>query len=197
MRKGFSLWTSYLRLLHKNPLSVKMFQTGVFMGTGDIICQGLEGSVSLADGGERGRTTPFDWLRCLRMASFGAVISAPGMHVFYAVLDKKIPDAAAALASSKSAGLLTLTKRVVADQLLFAPAIVTAFFLWDGCLQGFTQADLRASLELHWLEAIKLNYVVWPGAMYAAFLVPTPHRVMFVNSVQVAWSCVLSYVNAQ
>lgn len=180
------MWAAYSRLLYKYPLTVKSVSTGILMGSGDALSQYLEHRVG---GSQEGLTRDtYDWPRTARMAVFGAVASGPGMHYWYNWLEGRIA----------ATGTTLVAKQVLADQVVFSPLIVTGFFVMDEMLQGRGVAGAKQSLEHNWLDAMKMNYVMWPAAMAVCFkLVPTHHRVMYVNIVQVLWAAVLSTINAR
>jgi hypothetical protein len=97
--------------------------------------------------------------------------------------------------------LVKLLQRVAVDQSVFAPFVVGAFFVFEEGVLTLARGapvlpPIRDSLSMNYWEALKLNYVIWPAAMLLAFRVPTHHRVMFVNGVQVLWGFVLSFTNS-
>ena len=94
-----------------------------------------------------------------------------------------------------SSTVTTTVARVSLDQFVFAP-IHLAFFLSSmAYLEG---ADPRARLRASYAEAVKKNWIVWPGVQVVNFnYVPLEHRVLVVNVVSLFWNCYLSYVNSQ
>ena len=58
--------------------------------------------------------------------------------------------------------------------------------------------DPRAKLKSTYVEALKKNWMVWPGVQAINFkFVPLDHRVLVVNVVSLGWNCYLSYVNSK
>jgi protein Mpv17 len=151
----------------------------------------------ILDGVVGAHTPDDDWLdapRAARMGLFGLGVVAPTLHFWYGRLDARIVGP----------GLVKLLQRVAVDQSIFAPFIVGAFFVFEEGVLALAKggpsapllAPIQASLSEHYVEALKLNYVIWPAAMLVAFKVPIHHRVMFVNLVQVLWGFALSLTNS-
>lgn len=75
------LWTSYNRLLDSQPLFTKAMTSLMGFTAGDVLAQKF---VSEAD-------EPYDFMRTLRLGSFGFFIHGTTGHYFYGMLDSKLP----------------------------------------------------------------------------------------------------------
>lgn len=75
-----------------------------------------------------------DVIRTVRTGAFGFVVVAPSMHVWYGFLARNI----------KGSGLVPGLKRMVVDQTVFAPAIIAAFFIGMGALEGKVSSSMIA-----------------------------------------------------
>lgn len=210
------MWQRYCALLARRPLIVKVVQTGTLMATADIACQSLEHRHSPSgfsdlpfDHAPRGvnhtpTSTPttdspeatcleeevdvgwFDASRMARMAAFGAGVTAPSLHLWYKWLDSFIIGQ----------GTQPLLRRLVLDQAVFSPYIVTAFFVACAAMERKTVQELHDWLRVEWVDTMKLNYALWPGAMLFGFhYIPSSnHRILYINAVQMVWSMYLSHL---
>ena len=89
----------------------------------------------------------------------------------------------------------TIVARVLADQTIFASTNLFVFLSTMAVLEG---SDPRAKLKSTYAEALKKNWMVWPGVQFVNFrYVPLEHRVMVVNVVSIGWNCYLSYLNSK
>ena len=84
------------------------------MGTGDVISQKVFGEDS------------YDWRRTLRLFVFGCAISGPVYHQWYKFMDRVIPGQT----------YFQVVKKLVVDQTIMAPSIITTFFFAVGAMEG-------------------------------------------------------------
>ena len=88
-------------------------------------------------------------------------------------------------------------KRVLVDQIAFAPPFIAAFFVAAATLEGRAD-DAPRRLREGWASAVLANYSLWPAAQMINFgLVPAAMRVVFSNCVGVVWNMYLSYATAR
>jgi protein Mpv17 len=128
----------------------------------------------------------FNLIRFIRMGSFGALIHAPVGHVFYRKLEKQFPG------SSRSA----VAKKVLVDQLLWAPLLALLLFSYSGLLAGHslpaTVAAIKTSKSV-WAYYAASSLLLWPAAHYVNFTaVPPNKRLLFINSVQVFFNTIVA-----
>merc|ERR1711974_24807 len=120
----------------------------------------------------------------MRTGIYGFAISGPAMHYWYKFVDKMIPPG----------GLAKTLQRVFLDQTVFAPFVISTFFLSTGLMEGKTPDQLYKNIlgsGALW-EALLVNWSVWPFAQAVNYgLVPQQHRVLFVSCVSVAWNTYL------
>jgi protein Mpv17 len=124
-----------------------------------------------------------DWARKVRIGLFGALFYGPVSGAWYGFLDATVltdaPTSAAAVAL-----------KTTADQLLWAPALVTALFAWDlTCSATQTVRQLPSKLRQDLLGTLVVNWTFWPlfHVLNFRFVAP-PDRILYVNVVQVCVS---------
>ncbi|XP_055005469.1 protein Mpv17 isoform X3 [Boleophthalmus pectinirostris] len=119
MKRMSSLWRSYQSLMSRRPLTVQILTAGSLVGVGDVISQQLIERKGLSNHSVR---------RTVRMMGIGFCFVGPVVGSWYKVLDKLV------LGTSKSAAL----KKMLFDQLGFAPCFLGAFLVLSGALNGLT-----------------------------------------------------------
>ncbi|KAI8322041.1 hypothetical protein GQ54DRAFT_304350 [Martensiomyces pterosporus] len=175
----------------KRPLLTLALTNGVMGATGDILAQYISPPPPAAADAKKTFSSQYNPWRTARFFAYGCMF-APVAHRWYSLLDRRLPFPAKAAASSSAqrgptsaAMLLTACKRVVADQTVFAPAAIAAFFTVMGVMEGKGPSEIGASLRERYPEALVGNYVLWPAAQLINFsLVPLIYRVPFSSLVE-------------
>ena len=127
----------------------------------------------------------YDVARGARLVAVNCVLVGPVLTVWYGTL--------ARITASWGTGLLGTAKRVLLDQIVFAPPFIAAFFSTAALLEGRPD-DIPRRLRDGWGSAVLANYQLWPAAQMINFgLVPAAFRVVFSNCVGVVWNTYLSF----
>jgi len=132
------VWKSYLKALDNYPFLTKCLTASTLMTTGDLVAQTAI---------EPKKETGFDFDRSKRMAFIGLFINGPLMSFWYKFLDKNFTS---------------VLGRLLLDQALFAPTIVSAFFTSNGLLQGNHPRDVFEKVKKDIPPAMLANWTVWP-----------------------------------
>ncbi|KAG7205823.1 hypothetical protein KM043_007764 [Ampulex compressa] len=165
----------YQKLLKTFPIATQAVQAGTLMAIGDQIAQNVV---------ERRRFENLDFKRTAQFASIGFFISGPATRTWYGILDKYIG----------SKGGIVVMKKVLCDQLLFAPSFVAVLLVSIGTLQGNDLKHLRVKLENEYPEILWNNYKLWPMVQLVNFyFVPLHYQVLIVQSVALLWNTYISY----
>lgn len=121
--------------------------------------------------------------RAMQIGAMGCILIGPVLHFWYGFLWRLLPRNDA----------LTIVKRLVVDQLLFAPVAVASSLSFLAAAQG-QAADIPRRLKEQVPGAVLNNWKLWPAAQAINFsLVPVPHQVLFANAVSVFWNGYLSW----
>ncbi|KAL1899053.1 hypothetical protein Cpir12675_001609 [Ceratocystis pirilliformis] len=132
---------------------------------------------------------PFDPERLLRFVGYG-VAMAPVQFGWFKLLGKAFPI-------TKTAAMGPALKRMVCDQLVFAPFGVAAFFTAMTLAEGGRKAAVKKKLQDMYLPTLKTNWFVWPAVQIINFrFMPVHFQLPFVSTVGIAWTAYLSLTNA-
>ncbi len=184
MRCAAGFIESYETALQASPLLVKSTTSLVGFLVADLVAQGLSSSRS-----EDGEGVGIDLGRCGRNAIFGGTIYAPISGAWYGALDQYVlpEDPTSALA---------VAAKVAADQVAWAPVLVTMLFAWDLAWNGddLTGGGLQKKLGADLLDTLKVNWSFWPVFHVLNFrFVPPGDRILYINAVQVLYNVFLCY----
>jgi protein Mpv17 len=150
------------------------------VGAGDVLCQFVIENATL---------DTFDWARCGRLVLVNCVLVGPTLTVWYGALGR--------WTSAWGEGLAPTLKRMLIDQLAFAPAFIAVFFLTAATIEGKPEDGVRR-IQVGWKDAVLTNYSIWPAAQLVNFGLVPPHlRVLFANMVGVVWNSYLSFATAR
>uniref|UniRef100_A0A3Q1GL12 Mitochondrial inner membrane protein Mpv17 n=1 Tax=Acanthochromis polyacanthus TaxID=80966 RepID=A0A3Q1GL12_9TELE len=158
------LWRSYQVLMSKYPWTVQIVTAGSLVGVGDVISQQLI---------ERRGLAQHNVQRTAKMMSIGFFFVGPVVGSWYKVLDRLV------VGGTKTAAM----KKMLVDQLCFAPCFLGAFLCISGALNGLTVDENVAKLKR-----------LWPPVQIANFyFIPLHHRLAVVQIVAVAWNSYLTW----
>ncbi|KAG6921570.1 MPV17, mitochondrial inner membrane protein, partial [Chelydra serpentina] len=122
------LWRSYQRLLAQHPWKVQILTAGSLVGVGDVIAQQVVERRGL--GGHSGRRT-------LKMMAIGFCFVGPVVGGWYQLLDRLIPG------NTRMVAL----KKMVLDQVGFAPCFLGCFLAITGALNGLSAEESWAKIR--------------------------------------------------
>jgi protein Mpv17 len=169
-------WTWYNKELDEHPLTAKACTSLVGWGLGDVLAQ-----VFISGG-------PFDWKRFITLSIFGFIYHGPSGHFFYNWLDSKVPGT-----DGKS-----VATKVAIDQLIWCPIFMTVFFTYLGLVNGDSFAAIGDKIKADLLTACQGSWKVWPIVHAVNFkFISNKHRLVFINSVQVAFNMFLSLIGTK
>ncbi|XP_051265199.1 protein Mpv17 [Dicentrarchus labrax] len=169
------LWRAYQALMTKYPWTVQIVTAGSLVGVGDVISQQLIERRGLAHHNVR---------RTAKMMSIGFFFVGPVIGTWYKVLDRLV------VGGTKSAAM----KKMLVDQLCFAPGFLGAFLSISGALNGLTVEENIGKLKRDYTDALISNYYLWPPVQIANFyFIPLHHRLAVVQVVAVGWNSYLTW----
>ena len=184
-----TLLSEYESILNQSPMLVKSLTSLFGFGVADVVAQGLSTSTN-ADS----RSSPiFDGARTLRFAAFGFFLYGPTSSVWYSSLDLYI------LPENPTSGLAVASK-VFADQVLWAPVLISSLFAFDLAFDTSwtTKLTLSKKIENDLFSALKVNWSFWPMFHLFSFrFVPTEDPILYIICVQVLFNVFLVYTSSK
>ncbi|XP_076171471.1 mpv17-like protein 2 [Ptiloglossa arizonensis] len=106
-------------------------------------------------------------------------------HYWYKYLDNRLPGRT----------INTVLKKVVIDQIVCSPLCITMFFLTLGILEKNNWSELKSEIISKAHKLYIAEWVIWPPAQIINFyLLPTKYRVLYDNSVSLAYDVYTSKV---
>lgn len=132
---------------------------------------------------------PFDFERLTRFMAYGFGV-APLQFKWFRFLERAFP-------MTKVSAFGPAMKRVVFDQLVYAPFGVGLFFVVMTVAEGGGRRAIVNKLRGMYVPTLKANYVVWPAVQVVNFrLMPVQFQLPFVSTVGIAWTAYLSLTNS-
>ncbi|KAG0555390.1 hypothetical protein KC19_12G165600 [Ceratodon purpureus] len=123
-----------------------------------------------------------DWQRAARMASYGFLIYGPLSQVWYEVLDHFLPVK----------NLTNLSLKVVANQVILGPIVITLVFAWNKLWEGRLE-QLPDLYRTRALQTLIDGWKFWiPASVLNFGVVPLQARVAFMSSCSIFWNFYLS-----
>jgi protein Mpv17 len=123
-----------------------------------------------------------DWQRAARMASYGFLIYGPLSQVWYEVLDHFMP----------MKNLTNLSLKVVANQVILGPVVITLVFAWNKLWEGRLE-QLPELYRTRALQTLLDGWKFWiPASVLNFGVIPLQARVAFMSSCSIFWNFYLS-----
>ncbi|EEC71429.1 hypothetical protein OsI_03624 [Oryza sativa Indica Group] len=123
-----------------------------------------------------------DWLRALRMASYGFLLYGPGSHAWYQFLDQCMPKPTFA----------NLSTKVILNQIALGPCVIGVIFAWNNLWTG-KLSELPSKYRNDALPTLLFGFRFWiPVSIINFWMVPLSARVAFMSSCAIFWNFYLS-----
>ncbi|XP_066159122.1 protein Mpv17 [Euwallacea fornicatus] len=170
----------YQKLLKNHFMVVQAAQTGLLMGTGDIIAQTII----------EGRTLKtYQPKRSIKFTLLGTIFVGPTLTVWYRLLARRFGN---------EMSTSTTLKKVLSDQLLFAPSFIAVFLTTVNLVNGVSIAQIKKDLPTNYPDIVVANWKLWPAVQLVNFyFVPLTHQVLVVQGVALIWNTYLSWKTHQ
>ncbi|KAG6505078.1 hypothetical protein ZIOFF_037426 [Zingiber officinale] len=123
-----------------------------------------------------------DWLRTLRMASYGFLLYGPGSYAWYQFLDRCIP----------APTFVNLSLKVILNQIALGPCVIAVIFAWNNLWLG-KLAELPSKYQKDALPTLLYGFRFWiPVSIVNFTAIPLPARVAFMSTCSIFWNFYLS-----
>jgi len=159
--------------LNLRPISTKSLSSAIGFILGDFIAQMIT------------RNFKYDLIRSIRIGAFGALIHGPCGHLFFSLLEKKLPGG----------GVGVVTLKVIIDQLIWSPLFATLLISFLGITSGCAPYQIYKIISASLKPLVLLSWMIWPLAHFFNFrIVPTKHRLLYSNIIQLIYNVIACYI---
>ena len=175
-----------------------MLMSSVMWGLGDVMAQLIERYT--ATNGKQPSSAPsaspssasllsfYQPLRTVRLALYAFAVFAPATHYWFQFLEHLFPGS----------GLVVAVKRMLLDQTLYAPCVISSLFIVVGALEGLSVRSVLAKTRDGFLPTLTRNWLLWPAAQLGLQgFVPVQHRLFVANCINLPWTAYLAYRASQ
>ncbi|XP_009617141.1 protein sym-1 isoform X2 [Nicotiana tomentosiformis] len=123
-----------------------------------------------------------DWLRSIRMASYGFLLYGPGTYAWYSYLDRCMPKQT----------VENILMKVVLNQIVLGPAVIAVIFAWNNLWLG-KLSDLPNKYQKDALPTLLFGFRFWiPVSVLNFWVIPLQARVAFMSMASIFWNFWLS-----
>ncbi|PWA48193.1 peroxisomal membrane 22 kDa (Mpv17/PMP22) family protein [Artemisia annua] len=123
-----------------------------------------------------------NWLRALRMASYGFLLYGPGSYVWYQYLDRLMPQQTPQ----------NVLIKVVLNQIILGPCVIAVVFAWNNLWQG-KLSELPNKYQKDALRTLLFGFRFWiPVSVINFWAIPLQARVAFMSMNSIFWNFYLS-----
>ncbi|MQL80997.1 hypothetical protein Taro_013463 [Colocasia esculenta] len=123
-----------------------------------------------------------DWLRALRMASYGFLLYGPGSYAWYQFLDRSLPEQ----------NFVNLSAKVILNQVVLGPSVIAVVFAWNNLWQG-KLSQLPEKYRKDALPTLLYGFRFWiPVSVLNFWIIPLQARVAFMSTCSIFWNFYLS-----
>ncbi|KAG6420720.1 hypothetical protein SASPL_117257 [Salvia splendens] len=123
-----------------------------------------------------------DYIRALRMSSYGFLLYGPGSYAWYQLLDQFMPQK----------NVQNLTAKVVLNQVVLGPTVIGVIFAWNNLWLG-KLSELPDKYKNDALPTLLTGFKFWiPVSILNFGVVPLQARVAFMSISSIFWNFYLS-----
>lgn len=175
-----SNWEHYERLLDTDPILAKACISGFVYFLGDLTAQTYEGR-GLGD---------YDRLRMLRSATCGFIAHGPLSHAYYIWID----GLASSIGLEQGRWTTTIAK-VAFDQTAWSLFWNSTYYALLGAMKLESPASIVRTVRDTWWPCLSAGWKLWPAAHLLTYsVIPQEHRLLWVDTVEIVWVTLLSYM---
>eukprot|EP00542_Grammatophora_oceanica_P012641 CAMPEP_0194047588 /NCGR_PEP_ID=MMETSP0009_2-20130614/25056_1 /TAXON_ID=210454 /ORGANISM="Grammatophora oceanica, Strain CCMP 410" /LENGTH=413 /DNA_ID=CAMNT_0038693249 /DNA_START=249 /DNA_END=1490 /DNA_ORIENTATION=+ len=174
MRIPLDNWASYESALAESPVQTKTMINVIIYLLGDWLSQTLFQGKNVLD---------FDATRTFRNGFIGLCFG-PLVHLYYEWSDSILPV---------DAGLMNRLEKIFMDQTLYLTVKCTIYIMAVGLLAGESFEAVQKNVKDKIVPICFTAWKFWPLIHCITYsLIPSRHRILWVNSVDLVWNAILA-----
>ncbi|OMJ23315.1 Protein SYM1 [Smittium culicis] len=179
------------------PLLTLSVTNGALAAAGDVVAQKFTGN----DLDEiEGKKASHDFSQTARFFLYGFMF-APISYKWYSILSHRFPMKPVVGNMKRKLGMdewKVVSKRVMADQFLFAPLAVGMFIGTMGVLERKNFTQIKQNFKDRYIVNLAAGYFLWPAVQIVNFsIIPLIYRVPFTGLASLFWNAFLSFSNSK
>uniref|UniRef100_A0A1B0CQT8 Uncharacterized protein n=1 Tax=Lutzomyia longipalpis TaxID=7200 RepID=A0A1B0CQT8_LUTLO len=131
-----------------------------------------------------GQHPRWDRQRSLRMGVTGITVGVV-CHYWYNFIDNFLPGRT----------LRLVLKKVVLDQIIGSPLVISTLFVTLGLLDGQSRSEIVDEMKQKFIRLYTAEWIIWPPAQIINFLwLPSKYRVLYDNTISLGYDVYTSRV---
>jgi len=185
-----AIWAAYQRAVIAHPVVVKAALTGATYVIGDVIAQVVQQQqqivqLELAPRSLRDNLLRINFWRYVRSGLAGLLFLGPLAHFYYEFV-------------AEALGAWPTLCKIALDQTAYLALYNTVYYLVLGRLAGRPLVQVARQYSEQFWQLLRAGWRLWPfvGVITYTFI-PTAHRVLFVDVVEIAYSAILSQLTTE
>ncbi|KAL1508078.1 hypothetical protein AB1Y20_007672 [Prymnesium parvum] len=184
---GPGIWAAYQKMVFSFPVVTKSIITGITYVIGDMLAQVVQIRSTKAITVKLSRVPRnseplllMDPWRYIRSGLVGLILLGPLAHYYY--------EFVAIYCESWA-----FPFKIALDQTLYLAFYNTVYYLVLGVLAGRSLVDVAYVYKAQFMNLLVAGWKLWPAVGVITYnFIPTEHRVLFVDAIEIAYSAVLS-----
>jgi len=183
-------WQAYQRAVTAYPVMVKAALTGVTYVLGDVIAQVVQQQqqivqLELAPRSLRDNLLRTNFWRYVRSGVAGLLFLGPLAHFYYEFV-------------AESLGAWPTLGKIALDQTAYLAFYNTVYYLVLGLLARRPLVKVARQYAGQFWQLLRAGWRLWPFVGIITYtVIPTAHRVLFVDVVEIAYSAILSRLTTE
>ena len=157
----------YTGLLRSYPIFTRSWTSFVLSFSADITSQYIESSYD-----KLSFLSNLNFKRSFNLALYTSSFTTPMIYLWFQFLAKKFPGT----------GFRPIAIKFALDRVLMPAPFLLLLFTSQTYMNGGNYTDLKNRLEKNYVDALKLNFLVWPVASLVNFrFIPLHYQVLYMN----------------
>jgi len=172
--------------LDSDPIIKQMIVSGILWSVGDTLSQLIERFMKRSKD-----SVEYSVTQTIRIATYAIFLWTPATFYWFSFLENTFPE-------NDTTSIYEIAfERMLCDQLIWAPIVISSLFLWTSLLKGNTLSEALLKLKIEFFPTLKINYFVWPFVQLVNMsIVPVSYRLIFTNLVAIPWTVFLAFKSA-
>eukprot|EP00538_Stauroneis_constricta_P013450 CAMPEP_0119556602 /NCGR_PEP_ID=MMETSP1352-20130426/8492_1 /TAXON_ID=265584 /ORGANISM="Stauroneis constricta, Strain CCMP1120" /LENGTH=339 /DNA_ID=CAMNT_0007603577 /DNA_START=29 /DNA_END=1050 /DNA_ORIENTATION=- len=181
-----NVWHSYNHVLESSPIATKAVTSGTVYTIGDIISQKTESSGDVDDDGQITEPFELDVVRTLRSTVAGLCGHGILSHFWYEASESFFIN------QMHWTQWWSVFPKVAIDQLTWGPFWNGVYIMMLGLMKLENPKNIFEDIRRSTVPLLVSGLKLWPLAHVITYSLPTEHRLLWVDAVEIIWVTILA-----